>query len=104
MLTTAEIAAMAERICKARDRDQRDARAMMRQISLDHGDDALRTVIRQMKRLDACRHAEAMKVFQGMPNNTSFGDALRIKRERGDRVAEGWELHDGTYAKLARRA
>jgi hypothetical protein len=30
---------MAERICKARDRDPCDARAILRQIDLDHGHD-----------------------------------------------------------------
>jgi hypothetical protein len=34
-----------------------------------------------------------------------FAEALRIKRERNDPSARGWELQaDGVYAKLARRA
>lgn len=104
-MTRTEIAALAERICKARDRDQRDARAMLRQIGHDHGDDALRAVIRQMKRLDALRYSEAMAVFAGLPPDISFAEALSRKAAQGDPVAQGWELQaDGVYTKLARCA
>ena len=102
-MTITEITALAERICKARDHDQRDARAMLRQIGLDHGDDALRAVVRQMKRIDTCRRAEAMAVFAGLPNNISFEQAIAIKRERRDPVAQGWTKQiDGSFAKTTR--
>ena len=102
MLTNGEIAMLAERISKARDRDQRDAKAMLRQVRVDHGDDALRAVIEQMKLLSQVRCEEVSRVFEGLPP-MPFAEALRIKRERSDPSARGWELQaDGVYAKLAR--
>ena len=103
MLTNGEIAMLAERISKARDRDQRDAKAMLRQVRVDHGDDALRAVIEQMKLLSQVRCEEVSRVFEGLPSDVSFAQALRTKRERHDPVAQGWELQaDGVYAKTAR--
>lgn len=104
MLTQAEIAMMAERISKARDRDQRDAKAMLRQVGLDHGDDALRAVIEQMKLLSDIRCEEVSRVFEGLPP-MPFAEALRIKRERNDPSARGWELQaDGSFSKTTRCA
>jgi hypothetical protein len=97
-----EIAATAERISKARDACPADARAMLRQIDHDHGRDTVRAVIAQMQRLSECRHTEAMAVFAGLPP-MPFGDALRIKRERGDVCALGWTPGDGgVYSKTTR--
>jgi hypothetical protein len=54
-MTKTEIATRAERVSKVCDRDQRDARAMLRQIDQDHGCDIVRAVIEQMQLLSECR-------------------------------------------------
>jgi hypothetical protein len=49
-MTKSEIATMAERVCKARDRDPCDAKAMLRQIDLYHGHRIVRAVVAEMQR------------------------------------------------------
>lgn len=102
-MTESEIATMAERVCKARDRDPRDAKAMLRQIDLDHGHRIVRAVVAEMQQQGQLRYAEAMAIFEGQSRDTTFADARAIKRERGDASAEGWtKQSDGTYAKMTR--
>ena len=102
-MTKTEIATMAERISKARDRDDHDARAMLRQVELDHGRDVALAVIAHMRSLSECRYAEAMAVFEGLPRDISFADALRIKSASGDACAQGWtKQSDGTFSKTTR--
>lgn len=99
-MTGDEIAAIAERISKTRDRDTRDARAMLRQLDQDHGRDVAQAVIARMQLLTGIRHDATMAVFRGLPSGTSFADAIRIKTARGDPCAQGWSRQrDGSYAK-----
>ena len=101
-MTKTEIATLAERIGKARDVDPLDARAMLRQVGLDHGRDVALAVIAHMRSLSECRYAEAMAVFEGLPS-MSFADALRIKSASGDPSAQGWtKQSDGTFSKTTR--
>jgi hypothetical protein len=103
MLAESEIATMAERICKTRDVDPVDAKAMLRQIVHDHGRDVALAVIEMCRIISQRRYAEAMAVFEGLPRDVSFADALRIKASRGDACAQGWRREsDGTFSKLTR--
>jgi hypothetical protein len=101
-MTKSEIATMAERVCKARDADPRDAKAMLRQIDLDHGHRIVRAVVAEMQRQTQLRHVEAMAVFEGLSSDTTFEDALAAKRARGDPVARGWTKVGNVYAKTTR--
>ena len=100
-MTKGEIATMAERVCKTRDRDPRDAKAMLRQIDLDHGHRIVRAVVAEMQRQTQLRYTEAMAVFEGQSRDTTFADALAAKRAQGDASAEGWtKQSDGTFSKV----
>jgi hypothetical protein len=101
-MTRSEMAAMAERICRARDRDPADARAMLHQLDHDHGRDVALAVAAMCRIILQRRSAEVAKVFAGLPSTTSFGDALRIKRAQHDPSAEGWQQIGDAYAKLVR--
>jgi hypothetical protein len=90
-----EIVSIAENIFRAKDRDPADAKAMLHQIDHDHGHAVVLEVIARMQVLSQARYDAAMAVFEGLPPNTSFGDAVRIKQARKDPVADGWELQDG---------
>jgi len=94
-MTKSEIATMAERVCKARDADPRDAKAMLRQIDLDHGHRIVRAVVAEMQRQGQLRHVEAMAVFD-------FADALAAKRAQGDPSAQGWTKVGNVYTKTTR--
>ena len=101
MLSDPEIRERAERICKSRDADPSDGLAMLHQIAQDHGRAAALAATEMCRIISQLRYAEARAVFEGLPP-MSFGSALRIKRERGDPVAEGWTKDGNVYAKLVR--
>jgi hypothetical protein len=98
-----EVAIIAERICKARDRDVNDARAMLRQVDHDHGRDVALAVVEQMKVLSQRRYQEVMRVFENLPRDITFEEALRIKRARGDKCALGWTKQGNGYVKMVSR-
>lgn len=101
-MTKTEISTMAERICKARDRDPADARAMLHQIAHDHGREVGLAVAAMCQTISRRRCEEVSRVFEGLPSDITFADALRIKRERGDACAQGWTRDGNVYAKLGR--
>jgi hypothetical protein len=102
MLTQSEIAAMAERCCKAKDVDAVDCRALLHQIEQDHGRDTMLAVVEQMQQQTQMRNVKAMEVFAGLPPMT-FEAALKIKAARGDPCALGWRKErDGTFSKTVR--
>jgi hypothetical protein len=97
--TESEIASTASRICKARDHDAADARAMLNEFAHYHDHAETRALVEQMQRQSRARYKQAMAVFAGLPPMT-FEAALRIKRSRNDPSANGWHLmNDGLYCK-----
>jgi hypothetical protein len=102
-MTNNEIAMMAERICKARDADPADAKAMLHAISYQHGHAVAGAVVEMCRTISQRRCEEVSRIFAGLSHDISFADALRIKREQHDPCAQGWtKQSDGTYSKLAR--
>jgi hypothetical protein len=80
------------------------AEALSSRLVKKHGERVVLDALKEMRRIaqleeaeadaDYARaereHAETMAIFEGLPTDTTFGAACRIKAAQGDRAAQRW--------------
>jgi hypothetical protein len=80
------------------------AEALSCRLVKEHGEQVVLDALKEMRRIaqfeeaeaDAeyaraeREHAETMTIFEGLPTDTTFGAACRIKAAQGDRAAQRW--------------
>jgi len=80
------------------------AEALSSRLVKEHGERVVLDALKEMRRIvqfeeaeaDADyagaerEHAETMAIFEGLPTDTTFGAACRIKAAQGDRAAQRW--------------